>query len=36
LSAGQTVWMQYWYRDPGGVPGVNIGLTDGIFVSICP
>lgn len=36
LSAGQTVWMQYWYRDPGGPPGVNIGLTDGIFVSICP
>ena len=36
LSAGQTVWMQYWYRDPGGVPGANIGLTDGIFVSICP
>jgi hypothetical protein len=36
LTAGQTLWMQYWYRDPGGPPGVNIGLTDGIFVSICP
>jgi hypothetical protein len=36
LSAGQLVWMQYWYRDPSGPPGVNIGLTDGIFVSICP
>jgi len=36
LTAGQDVWMQYWYRDPTGMPGSNIGLTDGIYVSICP
>jgi hypothetical protein len=36
LTAGQNVWMQYWYRDPAGLPGANIGLSDGIYVSICP
>ena len=36
LVAGQSLWMQMWYRDPSGLPGVNIGLTDGIFAVICP
>jgi hypothetical protein len=36
LTAGQPVWMQYWYRDPGGPPGQTVGLTAGLFVEICP
>jgi hypothetical protein len=36
LIAGQSVWMQYWYRDPGGLPGTNIGLSDALFVVIGP
>jgi hypothetical protein len=36
LTVSQNVWMQYWYRDPTGIPGVNIGLSDAIHVTICP
>jgi FG-GAP repeat len=36
LVAGQPVWMQYWYRDPTGAPGNDVGLTQGIYVVIGP
>jgi hypothetical protein len=36
LVAGQPVWMQYWYRDPTGAPGNDVGLSQGIYVMIGP
>jgi hypothetical protein len=36
LVAGQPVWMQYWYRDPTGAPGNDVGLSQGIYVVIGP
>jgi Tol biopolymer transport system component len=36
LSAGSTVYAQYWSRDPGFVFPNNIGLTNGLQFTICP
>jgi hypothetical protein len=36
LSAGQSVWMQYFYRDPTGAPGNEVGLSEGLHVVIGP
>jgi hypothetical protein len=34
LVAGQEVWAQYWYRDPGFAAPNNIGLTDAVEFTI--
>jgi hypothetical protein len=36
LSAGSTVYAQYWSRDPGFAFPNNIGLTDGVMFVIAP
>lgn len=36
LVPGQDVWFQYWYRDSGGPPGQEVGLTAAIHAQICP
>lgn len=36
LIAGQTVWFQYFSRDPGFSPPDNIGLTGGLELTIGP
>jgi hypothetical protein len=36
LSAGSTVYAQYWSRDPGFSPPNNIGLTDALRFTVCP
>jgi hypothetical protein len=36
LGAGQTLYAQYWSRDPGFAAPNNVGLTDGIRFSLIP
>jgi hypothetical protein len=36
LSSGDTVYAQFWSRDPGFPAPDNIGLTDGLQFTICP
>jgi predicted outer membrane repeat protein len=36
LTAGNAIFAQYWYRDPGQVDGTGVGLTNAIVVVICP
>ncbi len=36
LSAGDTIYFQYWSRDSGFPPPENVGLSDGLRVLICP
>ena len=36
LSAGTTIYFQFWSRDAGFPPPGNYGLTDGLRVLICP
>lgn len=36
LSAGTTMYTQWWYRDPGFAAPNNVGLTDGLAVMILP
>jgi hypothetical protein len=36
LVAGQTVWAQYWSRDPGFAPPNNTNLTDAVRFTIDP
>jgi len=35
LVAGQTVWAQYWSRDPGFAPPDNTNLTDAVEFTLC-
>ncbi|NUP95920.1 MAG: PD40 domain-containing protein [Planctomycetaceae bacterium] len=34
LQAGQTIYSQVWYRDPGAI--LNSNLTDGVVFTLCP
>jgi hypothetical protein len=36
LSAGQSIYGQFWSRDPGFAPPENIGLTDAILFTLSP
>ena len=36
LAAGQMIYAQYWYRDPGYPAGYNVGLTGGLVFALCP
>ena len=33
ILAGDTVFLQYWYRDPGTIE--LVGLTDALSVTVC-
>jgi len=36
LQAGDTLYAQYWSRDPGFAPPDDVGLTDAIQFTIAP
>jgi hypothetical protein len=36
LGLGTTVYSQYWYRDTGGMPPMEMGRTDALEFTICP
>jgi hypothetical protein len=35
LTAGTTVYSQYWYRDPSHPDGTGVGLTDALRFTVC-
>ena len=36
LVAGDRLYAQYWYRDPGHADGTGAGLTDALDFTLCP
>jgi hypothetical protein len=35
VQSGDTIYAQYWSRDPGFAPPNNYGLTDGLKFTVC-